>query len=187
MKLFKMLLGTCLVSLFAANAFAQEETPKYEVFTGYGYVRPEGGKGNLNGWHASFTTNMNNWFGIAMELSGQYGTQTLSVTSAGRTSQVKADANFHSLGFGPRFTYRKNDRLTPFVHVLFGIARADWKRPAIVSGEETSFGAAAGGGFDTQVSDHFSLRIIQAEYVRTHFSGHPQKNFRMATGVLFSF
>jgi opacity protein-like surface antigen len=131
---------------------------------------------------------MNNWFGLAVELSGQYGSQTLSIAGpSGRTTQVKADVDFHSLGFGPRFTYRQNERLSPFAHVLFGVARGNWKRPAIVAGEETSFAAAVGGGFDTKLVEHVSFRIIQAEYVRTHFGANVQKHFRIATGLVFSF
>jgi opacity protein-like surface antigen len=183
----KILMSFCLLAITALPAVAQE-SPKYEVFGGYGYVRPEGGQANLSGWHTSVASNMNNWFGIAMELSGQYGSQTLSIPdSSGQITRVKASVDFHSLSFGPRFTYRKNERLSPFAHVLVGIARGNWKRPASVAGEETSFGAAVGGGFDTKITEHVSFRMIQAEYVRTHFGTTPEKNFRIATGFLFSF
>jgi opacity protein-like surface antigen len=184
----KFLLIVCLLALPVMPSMAQDKPPRYEVFGGYGNIRPEGGQANLNGWHASVAANMNNWFGVAMELSGQYGTQTLSVTnSLGQITQVKAHADFHSLGFGPRFTYRKNERLSPFAHVLFGLARGNWKRPAIVAGEETSFGLAVGGGMDTKLTNHLAFRLIQAEYVRTHFSVKAEKSLRIATGLLFSF
>jgi len=176
-----------LVILMGLPAAAQE-SPRYEFFGGYGYIRPEGGQANLSCWHSSFASNMNNWFGVAMELSGQYGSQTLSVTnSAGATVPIKASVNFHSLAFGPRFTYRGNERMAPFAQVLFGAARGNWKRPSIVAGEETSFGAAIGGGLDAKLTDHVSFRMIQAEYLRTHFGTKPEKSFRIATGFVFSF
>ena len=182
-----ILYGFCLVILIGIPALAQE-SPRYEFFGGYGYIRPPGGQANLSGWHTSFASNMNDWFGVAMELSGQYGSQTLSVTnSAGQPVPIKATVSFHSLAFGPRFTYRKNERMAPFAQVLFGVARGNWKRPAIVAGEETSFGAAIGGGIDTKLTDHVSFRMIQAEYLRTHFGAKPEKNFRIATGFVFSF
>ncbi len=170
----------------APSAMAQE-APRYEVFAGYGFVRPEGGQASLNGWHGSFAANANNWLGLAMELSGQYGSQSLAVTDAsGRVTNVNSTVNFHSLGFGPRFTYR-TDRLSPFAHVLVGVSRGNWLRPAIVAGAETSFAAAIGGGFDTKVKEHIGIRIIQAEYVRTHFGSSQQKSVRIATGVIYSF
>jgi opacity protein-like surface antigen len=172
--------------LWSIPALAQE-FPNYEIFTGYGYVRPSGGQANLNGWHASFAANMNEWIGVAVELSGQYGTQTLTTTTSSGEVSVNMDADFHSLGFGPRFTYRRNQRIVPFAHVLFGLARGKWTGPSAVSGEETSFGTAVGGGVDAKLSNHFSIRLIQAEWVRTHFGPSPENQFRLATGALFSF
>ena len=169
---------------FAALPAVAQEAPKYELFFGYGLVRVEGGQANLNGWHASFASNLNDWFGVAAELSGQYGTQTL----AAGASQVKTNVDFHSLGFGPRLTYRKNERFSPFAHALFGVARGNWRGPAAVAGEESSFGSAIGGGIDTKLRKNLGIRIIQAEYVRTHFGEtSAENNFRIATGLLFTF
>lgn len=175
-----------LAILWSIPALAQE-FPHYEVFTGYGYVRPSGGQANLNGWHASFAANMNEWLGVAVELSGQYGTQTLTTTTSSGEITTETDADFHSLGFGPRFTYRRNERIVPFAHALFGLARGKWSGPPPVGGAETSFGAALGGGVDARLNNHFSIRLVQAEYVRTHFGPTPEHQFRLATGALFSF
>jgi len=177
------LLAVCVASFAALPAVAQEY-PAYEVFFGYGLVRTEGGQANLNGWHASLTSNLNRWFGLAVEVSGQYGSQTITVDS----SQFKTKVDFHSLGFGPRLTYRKSERFAPFAHALFGIARGNWRGPAAVAGEETSFGSAFGGGIDTRLRKNLGIRIIQAEYVRTHFGeSSAENNFRIATGLLLSF
>ena len=165
-----------------------QDLHRYELFTGYGYVRPPGGQANLHGFQLSLATNMNKWLGFSVELGGQYGTQILTTTTpSGATVSVKTNASFNSLGFGPRFTYRGNDRLTPFGHVLFGLARGEWTGPAPVSGGETSFATAVGGGLDTAVSEHFSIRLIQAELVRTHFGTTSENLFRLATGARFSF
>jgi opacity protein-like surface antigen len=183
-KMFMILLW---IAVAAIPAMAQE-TPRREFFMGYGYVRPEGGKANLSGWHASFASNVNSWVGLAVELNGEYGTQTLSVTgSNGQPASVKSRVDFHSLAFGPRFTYRRSEAFTPFAHVLVGAARGNWKSPASVAGEETTLGIAAGGGLDTKVANKVSLRMIQAEWVRTRFGSSSQDALRIATGVLFSF
>lgn len=178
-----MSLCICVLCCMAFPAMAQE-FPKYELFFGYGLVRTEGGQANLNGWHASFASNLNTWFGLAVEASGQYGTQTIAAGS----NQFKTNVDFHSLGFGPRLTYRKHERISPFVHALFGIARGNWRGPAAVAGEETSFGSAFGGGIDARLRKFLGMRIIQIEYVRTHFGEtSAENNFRIATGLLLSF
>jgi opacity protein-like surface antigen len=179
--------GVILLPILCSISALAQEFPHYEIFTGYGYVRPAGGQANLNGWHASFAANMNEWLGVAVELSGQYGTQTFTTTTSSGDISVVTDANFHSLGFGPRFTYRRNERIVPFAHVLFGLARGKWSGPPPVGGAETSFGTAAGGGVDAKLSNNFSIRLIQAEYVRTHFGPTAEHQFRLATGALFSF
>lgn len=176
-----------IVLVLCAPALAQE-FPRYEAFAGYGYVRPPGGQANLNGFHVSIAANMNEWLGVAAELGGQYGTQTLTATTAnGSVISAKLNTHFNSLGFGPRFTYRRNENVTPFAHVLFGLARGQWIGQAPFAGDETSFATAIGGGFDTRLSQRIRLRIIQAEHVRTHFGSTAENNFRLATGVLFAF
>lgn len=155
-----------------------------ELVFGYGYLRPEGGQGNLQGWHLSVAGNLNNWFGLVGEFSGQYGSQTLSVAGpSGETIDVESDATFYSFGFGPRFTYRKPKTISPFAHALFGISRGKWVGPGSVSGAETSFGLAMGGGFDVRLAERFGLRILQAEYVQTRFGEDIENHFRIAAGL----
>jgi opacity protein-like surface antigen len=183
----RRILWFALLPILWSNPALAQEFPHYELFTGYGYVRPSGGQANLNGWHLSFAANMNEWLGAAVELSGQYGTQTLSTTTSSGMISTKVNTNFNSLGFGPRFTYRRNERLVPFAHALFGLARGKWEGSGPVNGEETSVGMALGGGMDARLSNHFSIRLIQADYVRTHFGESPEHLFRLSTGMLFSF
>ena len=183
----KRILWSILLAIVGSVSAMAQEFPRYEVFTGYGYVRPSGGQANLNGWHVSFTANMTEWLGAAVELSGQYGTQTLTRTTPTGVITTKTNAHFNSIGFGPRFAYRRNERVVPFAHILFGLARGKWDGPTPVSGEETSFGTAAGGGLDARLSNHFSIRLVQADYVRTHFGETPEHLFRLSTGALISF
>jgi opacity protein-like surface antigen len=183
----KRMIWCCLVLVVLSTPGLGQDSPRYEAFAGYGYVRPAGGQGNLNGWHASVTANMNSWLGFAVELGGQTGSQTLMAATPGGVVAVNTDASFNSLGFGPRFSYRRNERLTPFAHFLLGLARGKWEGAPSVSGEETSFATALGGGLDARVTEHFSIRMIQAEHVRTRFGPTPENHIRLATGALFSF
>ena len=178
----KLLLTSCLLVLMTPEAMA-EGLPKFEVFGGYNFVRTEGGQANLHGGYLGFAKPVNNWFGIAAEVSGLSRSQTFKVViPSGQMNDMQADAKFVSVGFGPRFTYKGEKP-----HALFGLARAVWKGPPSVSGAETSFGAAVGGGLDAKLGDHVGFRMFQVDYVLTRFGGGIKNNFRLGVGLTFSF
>jgi opacity protein-like surface antigen len=81
--------------------------------------------------------------------------------------------------FGPRFTSRPG-RVEGFVHALLGGARASGGGDS-----DTSFTYALGGGLDIKASDRVAIRIVQLDYLRTHFSDNWQNNFRYSTGLVF--
>ena len=70
----------------------------------------------------------------------------------------------------------------PFVHVLLGGAR--------ISGggaSTTGFDTMVGGGLDVG-HGHFALRVIQADWILTRFSGFTdKKNCRASTGLVLRF
>jgi hypothetical protein len=156
------LAGLCVLLLLVLPAAAQE-APKAELFGGYSYASFEGGNGvdrlNLNGWNTSVAGNFNRWFGVVGDFSGQYG------------SQAGVDRNTHSFLFGPRFFSRNNERMTPFVHALFGIARAHREGG---SGEpartENAFSTAIGGGLDVKAGEAVAIRLVR---YRMHPKQHP--------------
>ena len=164
----KLCVTAFLAMLCAGSAWAQN-VPKAEIFGGYTYSRVERGTGlsgiNLNGWNAGVTGNVNSWLGIIADFNGHYG--TLAATSMNR----------HSFLFGPRLTYRGNDKVSPFVHFLFGGVRANHGitppgpiLPQLPPASETAFGVVLGGGVDYNVSNHVAIRIVQADYVLTRFA-----------------
>jgi opacity protein-like surface antigen len=159
--------------LCAAAGVLAQDTPKAEIFGGYSYQRADAGAGlsgiHLNGWNASVTGNINSWFGVTADFSGQYGS-TLFDTPVNR----------HSFLFGPRFTYRGGGgKIIPFVHTLFGAVRAHRgvgnagplgsPLPLLPPASETAFGAVWGGGVDYKVNDRVAIRLIQADYTLTRF------------------
>ena len=176
----KFFVLVALVVLFSGAALAQEH-PKAELFGGYSYLRLNPGQGlsgeNVpGGWHASIAGNVNNWFGVAGDFSGHYK----------EIGGVKT--NTHSFLFGPRISYRNNEKVTPFAHVQFGAAR--------VSGagiSENAFAMNFGGGVDVKISDKVAFRVGQFDYVLTRFDGPTsgttanQHNFRFSTGIVFRF
>ena len=159
-----------LAVLFVTISGKAQEAPKAEVFAGYSYARVDADitHVNANGWNFSVAGNVNKWFGLVGDFSGHYG------------SLFDINGSVHSFGFGPRFSSRKNERVTPFFHTLFGAAHRRF-----AGFNETAFAMAIGGGIDVRASDHVAVRLIQADYVPTRFGGETQSNARVSVGFVF--
>jgi opacity protein-like surface antigen len=97
--------------------------------------------------------------------------------------------------FGPQFTYRGNEHVTPFFHVLLGGAHQSSSQSSSqgssVSGISTSanaFAFAPGGGLDVNVSPHIAIRVAQVDYLLTKFKDdedNRQNNVRVSAGIVF--
>jgi hypothetical protein len=174
MRRFFVVLGLLLVA--AAPAMAQN-TPQLEVFGGYTYLRATGRANiNMNGWQASTAVNFNDWLGLAADVSGVY------------EGRLSGDFNWHSIVAGPRFTYRKEEATAPFMHVLFGVTRANDEFNTLIGGGTTStntFTTVVGGGIDFKIGDRWAVRAGQLDWVLTKFLNDTQSNFRYSAGVVF--
>lgn len=157
--------GLFLLILLATLSAAAQDTPKAEVYAGYSYIR-SGGE-NFRGWNASVAGNLNDWFGLVGDFSGNYLPQ--------------ANAHIYTYTFGPQLTYRKHSRVTPFFHALVGGARIGVSG----AGSDSGFAANVGGGIDIKVTDHFAVRAIQADGLITRFGGNTTGDPRLSFGVVF--
>jgi opacity protein-like surface antigen len=189
-----------LFGVSASIASAQEETPKVEVFGGYSYVRGNLGFGfpgfNMNGGSASVAYNPNEWLGLVADFGGYH---------VGNIGGVPVSGNLYTYLFGPKIAYREG-RWTLFGQTLFGGAHASAGGTALVptagvrpqallllyeSGSANAFAMAIGGGLDANITSHFGVRVIQAEYLMTRFgvvhSSDTQNNARISAGVVFRF
>jgi hypothetical protein len=109
----KLLSFGFLLSRAAAPCLAQN-APRWDVAAGSTYAFAEDGYGNaynFNGGSASAAYNFNNWIGAAAEATVIYA----YVGGFGNTVQ--------SYTAGPRFSYRKHERYTPFAETLVGFGR----------------------------------------------------------------
>lgn len=169
MKIGKFVLFTLVLAVSLAS-FGQE-TPKAEIFGGYS-PKIQDGMDVANGWDASVTGNLNRWLGVTADFSGYY-----------RSSDMGASQRTHNFLFGPRLTYRKASKITPFAQVLFGIAR---QRVETSSGRITDNGFAmtTGGGLDYNLNQHLAVRLVQADYLLTRIGGSQQNSSRLAFGVV---
>jgi opacity protein-like surface antigen len=184
-KLWVSLLAA--VSLSAVSAYAQESTPKVDVFAGYSYVQANPGVTGVDSFHlhggsASVAYNIRNWLGGVADFGGYTNGNILNTHTSG---------TFSTYLFGPRVSYRHYSKITPFGQVLFGVAHAN-AAAFSTANTQNAFAMTAGGGVDYKLFDHFSIRAFQAEYLRTRFGEgtlgtRTQNNLRVSTGFLFRF
>ena len=176
-------LATLILLMLAVPCLAQNNHPKAELFGGFSYVRidaDEGENRNLYGWNGAASFSVDRTYGFTIDASGHY------------QDNVFQDSRVYSILAGPRFTSR-NDDVTTFAHILFGGTHHYHRFKSLTSRfttEGNAFVVAVGGGFDVNVTPHFGVRVIQAEYALTKFGDAPsgkalQHNARVGIGVVF--
>jgi hypothetical protein len=177
-----------LACAFARTTEAQQAsalTPQFEVSGTYSYIRANaansGGGYNLNGGSASFAYNFSDRIAVVAD-GGVY-------RFGGLPSGL--DSTMYTYLFGPRFTFRKVRRVTPFAQILLGGGRLNASAGGINAGEN-GFSMAVGGGVDLPFRRRFSIRLIQAEYLLTRFDrvtgvSATQNDVRISAGLVFRF
>lgn len=226
----KLLFAAILVVLVSFVASAQD-FPKVEVFGGYSIMKLGLSDTNMllitaqqleewdatldtavttskwfkKGFEASATFNMNKYFGIEANFAFNKGTLGKAV-SPSVNGLYSMDITALSALFGPHIAFRQNEKVTPFVHALFGLNHS--KAAIAVSSDEMTaqnieisnnkFGFALGGGLDINLNKNVAIRPIQFDYNRTSFdpfSGTSASglvdfdlnNIVMSFGVVFKF
>ena len=176
-----------VASLFGVAAEAQERKT-VDVFAGYSYVRANpatsGSNGfNLNGGSASVAYNFNNWLSGVADFGGYTNTNILGSGASGTLSTYL---------FGPRVSYHRFSRVTPFGEVLFGVAHTGANLLNTTNSQD-AFAMTVGGGVDYRISSHFSVRAAKVDYLLTRFNEfnttntQSQNNLRVSTGIVFRF
>jgi opacity protein-like surface antigen len=185
--MWKTIATALLLGLFGAVtlAAAQQEPLKIELYGGYYYVRfnvnadvpgvPPSQTFNASGGGGQIEYNINNWLGAVGDLAGYGATSTLNGALVGGA--------FTYL-FGPRVNLRRG-KITPFAQALFGgiVTTSGIGQ----SGPVNNFALTAGGGIDFKVSQHVSVRPVQAEYLMTALPNGlngRENNFRIGAGVV---
>jgi hypothetical protein len=81
--------------------------------------------------------------------------------------------DFQSVLFGPQIRFPGGKKLHPFGRVLFGISKLDRDYSTTSSYQtlhgdlrDTGFAFALGKGLNWQCSRSFSIRLLQADYIR---------------------
>lgn len=148
--------------------------PDWEIFGGYSYLRANvngsGSSFNLNGGEGALGENMNDWFGARFEVKAFDGT----------TAGTRVTAQ--TITFGPVFSYRKWERLTPYAEVEFGDVHASAGYLGI-SSSANKFALTGGGGVEYNVNERVAVRV-QGDYLMTRFLNLRQDNLQVSTGVV---
>lgn len=183
-----------VIATLGSLAFAQDATPKVQVFGGYSMVHagngsfsaatldfdlreqnsPFGIASFFPGWNAEAQYNVTRWLGIVADASGRYG-QPITGKGLAQLSGLPSLTGYTFL-IGPAFSFKNKTRFTPYVHALFGYDRASLSSSTItgVSTPVTSVGTtytdaavALGGGVDFKMSRRFALRLAQLDDLHT--------------------
>jgi|HubBroStandDraft_6_1064221.scaffolds.fasta_scaffold303207_1 opacity protein-like surface antigen len=187
---YSLLVGAFV--MIAGLACAQETaTPVVELGLDYSllHATPAAGGSQItsNGGSSFFVYNLNRTVGLVADF-GAYHNGSVH-------GSFDSDTTFTYL-FGPRFTWRRWSRVTPYTQFLFGGARISASfanQGTVANTDENGFALAAGGGVDIAISRHIAFKPIQLEYVMTQasdFAGSQSKvqnDLRYSAGIVFRF
>jgi len=169
----------CIFSSHLVSAQSKSKLPAIDVFGGYSYLRFDAktlgftDQLDLNGANVSIALpDLYQGLGAVLDLSGHF-------------SGEMEEFNYM---IGPQYTYEwKGMRL--YGHGLFGKARDRLLKPGTTQLEPSylSNAVAVGGGVDLPLKGRFSVRPIQADYLRTTEFGSTQYNVRLSAGLVYRF
>ena len=207
MKYFALLMITLFV--IYASAFAQNEK-KPEFFAGYSFESVNTGISSSD--FTATTTSLDNRFKLnGLNLSAaDYFTKRLGVVADfsahfnGRTDTFgttagQSKSSLYNITGGPQLRFPSSSKLTPFAHVLAGIARRNLTETftdgtANFTDSNTSFTMNLGGGVDYKLNGRFAWRIAQFDYnpifLRDRtlnsvtFPSRTLNGFRFSTGIV---
>jgi hypothetical protein len=139
----------------------------------------------LLGWEGTAARHFTNSFAIAVDVTGNYGLGT---------SGFPHNAHVHQYTYlaGPQFYLNPRHHLQPFVHVFGGATHQSVSESGnsfFITFPQENWGvaAAAGGGIDVKIGSTVSFRLIQADYVMTHFNNDFQSAPRASAGLVIRF
>ena len=161
-----------LVLAFCASGWAQgrgRNNSPGEVYIGYSLLDGDT-LSKASGFEASLMGNMNEWFGLKADFSGNY-----------RSNGPNHAHEFNVL-FGPQVSDHI-DSLNLFVHGMLGIAHFG----SDFGASDTSAGWVLGGGADYDINRDFAVRFVQLDYHGAKIFNNTQKDLRFSAGVIFRF
>ncbi|HYM76895.1 MAG TPA: outer membrane beta-barrel protein [Candidatus Dormibacteraeota bacterium] len=176
----KISLFCALACLLGPTAALGQSGRNIELFGGYSYLNFDLKRTSAtslrlsaNGGEASISAELFKHLSVEGDFSGHY-------------SSFSSGTSMFFFMAGPKVMFSPADqKATGFVHALVGGSTLGSYGPS-----RTAFVVAVGGGVDYKVAQHFAVRLIQADYIRTDHSGivvSPQNNIRLSAGAVYRF
>ncbi|HLW82838.1 MAG TPA: outer membrane beta-barrel protein [Candidatus Acidoferrales bacterium] len=184
-----------MLLLSPARCWAQSAN-RVEIYGGYSFVNNDFTGGTLynnqtslnRGWNASVNLKLNRLSQFVADFGGSYLPLSSDHCGFGVNS---CSSSAYTLMFGPQISFQS--KLTPFAHVLIGVALAHQSSGTIRSlVSNHSFVEAFGGGVDYGITRHFGLRA-QVDFLQTHFTNGDNQvpfdngHFRISGGLVIRF
>jgi hypothetical protein len=183
---------------FALPLLAQNNTA--EVYGGFGFTiaNPEAGiaRQNMDGWVGSATGYAREWFGVGVEISGQFG----NIPAPSGITTPELSFKEYSYMAGPQFRFLDKARVQSSVRLLVGgvfgqVNLASSSTPTAISQlgsagylgfNQTKFAALFAVPVDVTVTRLIAIRVEPGLYL-TNFNQSGQGNFRISVGPVFRF
>jgi len=194
---FGLRMATVLILLcFTVKLVRAQEYPRWELFGGFSYAHV-----NLGAQSTTFLPTGQNYYG--MNLNGSFNPRSylrivlcdFSVQMGSTTTKLTpehADLRTSQVLFGPEFI-RRSEKVAPFAHALIGITNTRLVSslggvdivPDVARRTNLAFGV--GGGFDIHWTRLLAIRLVQADYIPTRLAGSWENQFRVSSGIVFTF
>jgi len=168
----------------------QVPVPKFEFDAGYtfrSFYPPGSPRFGMNGWNGDIVYNYNRWLGVVGDFTGTYKDQGLN----GKTS-------IYTFMAGPRvYLFGHRHRIIPYGQFLFGAGHEILNLPfnggfPATTRTSTAYGYAGGAGIEYRFAKHWTVRVFEFDYEKTHFSdlqfltGNPlESNYRLSAGIVY--
>jgi opacity protein-like surface antigen len=181
----KYLCYAIVISLLAVGCIAQE-TPRGEFGMGFSFARTHMNDrtniSTLPGFQFDYTHNLNKWFGLTGEFTGHYHCLAGCWWDAS-VAREKA----YVFAAGPRFAARNNSPMTPWAHVLAGVANVNTSSDLVSTKDSTtSWALVTGGGLDYRIGN-VAVRVIQVDLLRHRAGTQMRNDLRFGFGVSIGF
>lgn len=163
-----------LIAGLACSCIQAQDTPVADVAAGYSFFYVVKGLTLANnGASGSVAFNANNWLGVA----GDFG-----VYQAAPSSHTGLTVGTYA--FGPRFSYRKLDRVVPFGQILVGGAHGSEVAGGFTGVNSFVFGGGGGADILLASGGKFALRP-QLDYFGFRANGATTNTIRLSIGFVF--
>jgi outer membrane immunogenic protein len=160
----KFMMAALVFTLWTPVARPQN-TPVLDVSVGYSAIKVDNGDTfTAYGGSSTVALNLNHWLAAV----GDFGLYHTSYIAPGLAAGTYT--------FGPRFSYRHWDRVTPFAQVLLGGARSGVNALA--------FGTGGGADIALDKRGRFAVRP-QLEYFGFRANGSATNTLRVGIGLVF--